>query len=99
MIAHLADLLPWWVYAVFLGVVVLVVGRIFGLRWALGAAALVVAALFYRKGRDDGRKVVEDEEKDARIEAIGKRKESDDEVDRMGGTQRDAEWGKWLRDK
>lgn len=91
------DFVPWPVWAIILFVVVLAVYRIFGLRQSLFAAAVMVAALFYRKGRDDGRQGEKDRTERARAQAVQDKKRSDDAVDTLGSDELDAEYRKWMR--
>lgn len=91
------DFVPWPVWAIIVAVVVLAVYRFFGIRQSFYAAAVLAAALFYRKGRDDGRGAEKDRIERARTAAMRDKKESDDAVDSLDGEQLDAEYRRWLR--
>lgn len=75
-----------------------VLARIKG--YALAAAgALLFLAFAYLRARQDGKNAAALEHARARADAARKKKESDDEVDRMGADLRRDELGRWMRDK
>lgn len=67
------------------------------------AAAAVGAAIFltfaYFRARQDGKNAARLEQAKRQAEAIKQKKETDDEVDRMGTDRRRDELGRWMRDK
>lgn len=67
------------------------------------AAAAIGAAIFltfaYFRARQDGKNAARLEQAKRQAEAIKQKKETDDEVDRMGTDRRRDELGRWLRDK
>jgi hypothetical protein len=67
------------------------------------AAAAIGAAIFltfaYFRARQDGKNAAMLEQAKRRAEAIKQKKETDDEVDRMGTDRRRDELGRWMRDK
>ena len=67
------------------------------------AAAAIGAVLFltfaYFKARQDGKNAAEAAQAKKQADAIKRKKESDDEVDRMGADARRDELNKWLRDR
>ena len=67
------------------------------------AAAAIGAVLFltfaYFKARQDGKNVAEAAQAKKQAEAIKRKKESDDEVDRMGSDARRDDLARWMRDK
>lgn len=67
------------------------------------AAAAIGAAIFltfaYFRARQDGKNAARLEQAKRQAEAIKQKKETDDEVDRMGTDRRRDELGRWMRDK
>ena len=67
------------------------------------AAAAIGAVLFlafaYFKARQDGKNAAEAAQAKKQAEAIKRKKESDDEVDRMGADARRDDLARWMRDK
>ena len=67
------------------------------------AAAAIGAVLFltfvYVRARQDGKNVVELENARRSAEALTKKKEVDDEVDRIGAARRSSELKRWMRDR
>lgn len=67
------------------------------------AAAAIGAAIFltfaYFRARQDGKNAAMLEQAKKRAEAIKQKKETDDEVDRMGTDRRRDELGRWMRDE
>ena len=67
------------------------------------AAASIGAVLFlvfaYLKARQDGKNAAELAQARKQAEAIRRKKESDNEVDRMGVDARRADLDRWVRDK
>lgn len=66
MIDWLISLVPWWAWLAMAVTAVAVVWRIFGWQGALAAAAGLVAALSYGKGRAEGKAIIEAEQKENR---------------------------------
>jgi len=68
--------------------------------YALAAAgALLFLAFAYLRARQDGKNAAMIEQARKRADAARQKKESDDEVDRMGADRRRGELGRWMRDK
>lgn len=68
--------------------------------YALAAAgALLFLSFAYLRARQDGKNAAMLEQARKRADAARQRKESDDEVDRMGADRRHDELGRWMRDK
>jgi len=67
------------------------------------AAAAIGAVLFltfaYFKARQDGRNAAEAAQAKKQAEAIKRKKETDDEIDRMGADARRDDLARWMRDK
>ena len=67
------------------------------------AAAAIGAVLFlifaYFRARQDGKNAAEAAQAKKQAEAIKRKKESDDEVDRMGADARRDDLARWMRDK
>lgn len=67
------------------------------------AAAAIGAVLFltfaYFKARQDGKNAAELAQAKKQAEAIKRKKETDDEVDRMGADARRDDLDRWMRDK
>lgn len=66
MIDWLISLVPWWAWLAMAVTAVAVVWRIFGWQGALAAAAGLIAALSYGKGRAEGKAIIEAEQKEKR---------------------------------
>ncbi|CDZ55092.1 hypothetical protein [Neorhizobium galegae] len=99
MLEWLAYQLPWRVWIIVAVLVVGIVYRLFGLRNALVAAGAFAAAVFLNRARQQGWKDREARIREDRLKAARDRKDSDDEIDRLGADQRNSEWDRWLRDK
>ena len=67
------------------------------------AAAAIGAVLFltfaYFRARQDGKNAAEAAQAKKQAEAIKRKKETDDEVDRMGADARRDDLSRWMRDK
>jgi hypothetical protein len=67
------------------------------------AAAAIGAVLFlafvFLKGRQDGKSAAEAAQARKQADAIRRKKETDDEVDRMGADARRDDLSRWMRDK
>lgn len=67
------------------------------------AAAAIGAVLFltfaYFRARQDGKNAAEAAQAKKQAEAIKRKKETDDEVDRMGADARRDDLSRWIRDK
>lgn len=72
--------------------------KIKGYMIAAGAAAAVLIAAYLR-ARQDGRNSAALDQERKRIDAIRYKKETDDEVERMGDAAVDDELNRWLRDR
>lgn len=64
---------------------------------AIGAVLFLAFAYF--KARQDGKNAAEAAQARKQAEAIKRKKESDDEVDRMGADARRNDLDRWMRDK
>jgi len=94
----LISLVPWWVWLLAAAVAVGAVWRALGWQGAVVAAAGLLAAFGYGKGRYDA---VRDEQaaNDRRnMNAMKDRKEIDDDVGQMGSADLDSAYVRWLRD-
>ncbi|EHK77677.1 hypothetical protein SM0020_12155 [Sinorhizobium meliloti CCNWSX0020] len=68
--------------------------------YALAAAGALLFLFFaYLRARQDGKNAAMLEQARKRADAARQKKESDDEVDRMGANRRRDELGRWMRDK
>lgn len=72
--------------------------RIKGYVAAAIGAVLFLAFVFF-KGRQDGKNAAEAAQARKQADAIRRKKESDDEVDRMGADVRRDDLSRWMRDK
>lgn len=63
------------------------------------AGAVVFLAFAYFRARQDGKNAVIAEQRRKQLDAMKNKKESDDEVDRMGADRRGDELGRWMRDR
>lgn len=72
--------------------------RIKGYAAAAIGAVLFLAFVFF-KGRQDGKNAAEAAQARKQADAIRRKKESDDEVDRMGSDARRNDLSRWMRDK
>lgn len=64
---------------------------------AIGAVLLLTFAYF--RARQDGKNAAEAAQAKKQADAIKRKKESDDEVDRMGADARRDDLSRWMRDK
>ncbi|MBD9540093.1 hypothetical protein IB276_11575 [Ensifer sp. ENS04] len=68
--------------------------------YALAIAGAVVFLVFaYLRARQDGKNAALAEQRRKQLDAMKQRKESDDEIDRMGADRRGDELGRWMRDR
>ena len=65
---------------------------------AAAIGALIFLTFAYFRARQDGKNAAEAAQAKKQAEAIKRKKETDDEVDRMGADARRDELNKWLRD-
>ena len=72
--------------------------RIKGYAAAAIGAVLFLAFVFF-KGRQDGRNAAEAAQARKQADAIRRKKEVDDEVDRMGADARRDDLSRWMRDQ
>jgi hypothetical protein len=63
------------------------------------AGAVVFLAFAYFRARQDGKNAALAEQRRKQLDAMKNKKESDDEVDRMGADRRGDELGRWMRDR
>lgn len=75
-----------------------ILARIKGYALAAAGAFLFLAFAYFR-ARQDGKNAAMLEQARKRADAARQKKESDDEVDRMGADRRRDELGRWMRDK
>lgn len=97
MMEWLISLVPWWLYLAAPIIAVVVVWRLLGWQGALAAAASMVAALSYGKGRAEGKAIIEAEQNRARLDAVKRRKEVDDDVKALGSNDVDERLKRWNR--
>lgn len=98
MIDWLISLVPWWAWLAAAVTAVVVVWRFFGWQGALAAAAGLLAALSYGKGRNDAYRDERARRDRQNLEASKTRKEIDDEIDQLGSNGVDERLARWLRD-
>lgn len=98
MIDWLLNLVPWWVWLTAAFVAVVAVWRLFGWQGALAAAAGFIAALSYGKGRAEGKAIIEAEQNRARLDAVKRRKEVENDVNALGSNDVDERLKRWNRD-
>ena len=68
-------------------------------KWIVGALGVVIAIVAaWLKGRLSGAKAERAKQAADQLDAIQKRKETDDEVDALGPADVDARLDKWVRD-
>ena len=68
--------------------------------YLVGAAVIIAAFVAtYVKGRLSGAKLERDKQAANQLDAIKKRKETDDEIASLGSADVDTRLDKWLRDK
>lgn len=68
--------------------------------YALAVAGAVVFLVFaYLRARQDGKNAAIAEQRRRQLDAMKQKKESDDEVDRMGADGRRDELDRWMRDR
>lgn len=99
MIDWLLNLVPWWAYLIAAAIALGAVWRILGWQGALVAAAGLLAALGYGKGRADASAADQSERRERDIQSMKTRKETDDEINQMGAADIDERLARWLRDK
>lgn len=97
MMDWLISLVPWWAWLIAAILAVVTVWRLFGWQGALAAAAGFIAALSYGKGRSEGKAVIEAEQSRARLDAVKRRKEVDDEINSLGAQDVDEQLKRWNR--
>lgn len=97
MIDWIISLVPWWVWLTAALAAVAVIWRFFGWKGALAAAAGLIAALSYGKGRAEGKAIIEAEQNRARLDAIKRRNEVDDEINSLGAQDVDERLKRWNR--
>lgn len=78
--------------------ITVILARIKGYIAAAIGAVLFLAFVFF-KGRQDGKNAAEAAQARKQADAIRRKKESDDEVDRMGADARRDDLARWMRDK
>lgn len=66
MFEWLLSLIPWWAWLLAAAVAIGAVWRLLGWQGALAAAAGFIAALSYGKGRDEGKSIIEAEQREKR---------------------------------
>lgn len=66
---------------------------------AAAIGAVLFLAFAYFKARQDGKNAAELAQARKQADAIKRKKESDDEVDRMGSDARRDDLSRWMRDK
>lgn len=68
--------------------------------YALAVAGAVVFLVFaYLRARQDGKNAAIAEQRRRQLDAMKQKKESDDEVDRMGADGRRDDLSRWMRDR
>lgn len=97
MIDWVISLVPWWAWLAMALAAVVAVWRFFGWQGALAATAGFIAALSYGKGRAEGKAIIEEEQNQARIDAVKRRKEVDDDVNALGSQDVDERLKRWNR--
>lgn len=65
---------------------------------AIGAALLAAFAAYWRI-REDGKNAVRNEQAQANLDAVKRRKETDDEIAEMDTTSVDTAFDRWMRDE
>ena len=66
---------------------------------AAAIGAVLFLAFAYFRARQDGKNAAEAAQAKKQAEAIKRKKETDDEVDRMGADARRDDLARWMRDK
>lgn len=66
---------------------------------AAAIGALIFLTFAYFRARQDGKNAAEAAQAKKQADAIKRKKETDDEVDRMGADARRDDLSRWMRDK
>ncbi len=94
----LLSLIPWWAWLLAAAVAIGTVWRLLGWQGAVVAAAGLLAAFGYGKGRYDAARDSQAATDRRNAQAMKDRKDVDDEIADLGSNDVDERFARWMRD-